>query len=386
MSGPHDLEKGKAPTEEGDMMTQNFEDLYNQRLRIGRGYKEKGKKVFGYLSNYVPEELFHAAGIIPVRIRGAGSGLKKAGKYLPPNVCSYLKTSLDEALLGSYDYLDGFIATKACDAIRNFFSIWEGLVKPSYSFFVAIPSKNTPAARDCFVEELKLVKTSLEEYLGKYISEDALKASINIYNENRAWLTKIQKMRMDHEINLPGSLFHAMLMAGLVMPKEEHTQLLKEFLNAKPPARSSDGKIPVAMTGNTFEDMGLLRLMEKHGGDVKIEDTSLGRPYYTHNVDTSMDPLSAIAARYLEKSVEPYRDEPHQRIHTLISDMETHKIRGLINVVQKYCDEFLIENVPLVDELRKHNIPFLTLDMDDTAGTSKQIETRIQAFLEMLTG
>lgn len=366
------------------MMTQTFEDVYIQRHRIGREYKEKGKTLFGVLSNYVPEEIFHAAGIIPVRIRGGGIGLKKSGKYLPPNVCSYLRTSLDAALLHHYDYLDGFIAAMACDAIRNFFSIWEGLMNPAYSFFVAVPSKNTPEAKDYFVEELGRLKTSLEAYLGKPISEDALGNSIKIYNENRTYLTRIQKMRLAGEIHLSGSNFHSMLMAGLVMPKEDHNRLLEDFLNSVPSIQSTDRPVAVALTGNTFEDMALLELIEKHGGDVMIEDTSLGRPYYMHGVDMDMDPLSAIAARYLDKPVEPCRCEPHERIHGLIQDMKAHKIHGLINVVQKYCDEYLIENVPLTEELRKHNIPFLFLDMDDTVATSKQTETRIQAFMEML--
>jgi benzoyl-CoA reductase/2-hydroxyglutaryl-CoA dehydratase subunit BcrC/BadD/HgdB len=33
-------------------------------------HKREGKKVFGWLCTYVPEEIIHAAGILPVRITG----------------------------------------------------------------------------------------------------------------------------------------------------------------------------------------------------------------------------------------------------------------------------------------------------------------------------
>jgi benzoyl-CoA reductase subunit C len=373
------------------MMTNTFKEAYDQRHRIGRGYRENGKRLFGYMSNYVPEEIIHAAGIIPVRVRGGGQGLKKAAKYLPPNICSYLRGCLDEGLMESYDYLDGFVSARSCDAIRNFFSIWVRLLKPDFSFYLAVPTKNTRAAIDYFVEELNAFKISLEGYLGKPISEDALRHSMDIYNENRGYLARLQQMRLDGTIDLPGSLFHSMVMAGLVMPKEEHNRLLKSFMDTVPSTTSTASistarGIPMALIGNTFEDISLLNIVEKHGGNVLIEDTSLGRPYYMDNVNNHADPLNAIAERYLGKTVEPYQCNPHRRIDQLIQDVKAHRIQGVINVVQKYCDEYLIENVPLKEELLQHNIPHLFLDMDDTVATSKQIETRIQAFMEMLKG
>ena len=36
-------------------------------------WKENGKKVIGYYCTYIPEEVFHAAGLLPLRIRATGS-------------------------------------------------------------------------------------------------------------------------------------------------------------------------------------------------------------------------------------------------------------------------------------------------------------------------
>ena len=59
-------------------------------------YKQQGKKVFGWLCTYVPEEVIHAAGALPIRITGYSEevGLEDGDAYLYVNNCSFSRSCL----------------------------------------------------------------------------------------------------------------------------------------------------------------------------------------------------------------------------------------------------------------------------------------------------
>ena len=60
------------------------------------GHKHNGKKVFGWFCTYAPEEIMHAAGILPVRIVGYSqeTELDDGNAYLYVNNCSFSRSCL----------------------------------------------------------------------------------------------------------------------------------------------------------------------------------------------------------------------------------------------------------------------------------------------------
>jgi benzoyl-CoA reductase/2-hydroxyglutaryl-CoA dehydratase subunit BcrC/BadD/HgdB len=71
--------------------------------------KNQGKKVFGWLCTYVPEEIIHAAGALPIRITGYSKEmeLEEGTAFLYINSCSFSRSCLQLGLKGEYDFLDG---------------------------------------------------------------------------------------------------------------------------------------------------------------------------------------------------------------------------------------------------------------------------------------
>ena len=74
-------------------------------------HKRRGGLVFGFLCTYVPEEIMHAAGALPVRITGHNqeTELEDGSAYLYVNNCSFSRSCLQMGLRGEYDLLDGVI-------------------------------------------------------------------------------------------------------------------------------------------------------------------------------------------------------------------------------------------------------------------------------------
>jgi len=73
--------------------------------------KERGDRIFGWLCTYTPEEIIHAAGILPVRIVGYSqeTELDDGTAYLYVNTCSFSRSCFQLAIRGEYDFLDGVV-------------------------------------------------------------------------------------------------------------------------------------------------------------------------------------------------------------------------------------------------------------------------------------
>jgi hypothetical protein len=63
-----------------------------------RRWRENGGKVAGHFQVYFPEEIVHAAGMLPVKMRGAPVEPTRADSHFGSYLCSILKTSLEIVL------------------------------------------------------------------------------------------------------------------------------------------------------------------------------------------------------------------------------------------------------------------------------------------------
>src|SRR3989338_11531145 len=63
-----------------------------------RRWRSFGGKVVGHFQVYFPEEIVHAAGLLPLKICGAQVGGMEAESHFGSYLCSIIKTSLELAL------------------------------------------------------------------------------------------------------------------------------------------------------------------------------------------------------------------------------------------------------------------------------------------------
>ena len=87
-----------------------------------RRWREAGGKVIGHFQVYFPEEIAHAAGALPFKVRGAPVEPSQAASRFGSYLCSILKTSLDLALTRKLE-LDLFVTHPIGDAARNLAAI-----------------------------------------------------------------------------------------------------------------------------------------------------------------------------------------------------------------------------------------------------------------------
>src|SRR3972149_1674649 len=82
-----------------------------------------GGKVLGHFQVYFPEEIAQAAGMLPLKMRGAPVEPMHSDSRFGSYLCSIIKTSLELALRKRVE-LDLFVTHPICDAARNLAAVW----------------------------------------------------------------------------------------------------------------------------------------------------------------------------------------------------------------------------------------------------------------------
>ena len=108
------------------------EALYRDyRLGAVREWKERtGGLAIGFMPIYVPRELLHAQGVLPVGLMGGGDDLEiiRGDAFYQSYICHIPRSTIELGLNGSLDCLDGMLFPAICDVIRNLSGMWQMLV------------------------------------------------------------------------------------------------------------------------------------------------------------------------------------------------------------------------------------------------------------------
>ena len=128
-------------------------------------WREAGGKVCGHFQVYFPEEIAHAAGLLPVRIRGGSLDPLRAESRFGSYLCSIIKTSLELALRGPLQ-VDMFVTHPICDAARNLAAIWSRNFEAQGQILYLPQNPNSPGSRDYLRHEYARLRRTIEEVAG----------------------------------------------------------------------------------------------------------------------------------------------------------------------------------------------------------------------------
>jgi benzoyl-CoA reductase/2-hydroxyglutaryl-CoA dehydratase subunit BcrC/BadD/HgdB len=93
--------------------------------------------------------------------------------------------------------------------------------------------------------------------------------------------------------------------------------------------------------------------------------------------------LDRIAERYLKIDCAVFTPNADRRRH--VQEMTTRsRADGVIHYAIRFCTPYLMESHGLERSARENELPFLRLETDYNMEDAPQLETRIQAFLEIL--
>ena len=350
--------------------------------------KRQGKKVFGWLCTYVPEEIIHAAGILPIRITGYAqeTELDDGNAYLYINNCSFSRSCLQMGLRGEYDYLDGVVAGSTCDGARRLFDLWQYYIKVPFHHIITVPRKYTERAHGLYYEQVAQFKEHLEQHLDTRITDEALLKSISVYNESREALKKLYQLRKLDKPPITGAETMEVLNASQRMAKEQFNQYLCELLDELAVSGIEHGsRARLMVTGSVMNNPEFIRSIEELGGLVVTDELCTSTRYWSDPVVLDgRSPLEAVSRRYLNNFPCARMVPSDERFDRILQLARDYRVDGVISQIIRYCVPYAHDLPLITDRLKKAGIPTLALDVEYGTSGSGQISTRVQAFLEML--
>ena len=354
-------------------------------------WKEKNKKkVIGCFPMDIPEEMIHAAGMLPVVMWENDEPIIQGHAHISPYNCGIIRSVIDDSARGKLDFLDGIVSYETCLQARHLPFILRKTGQQAYFQRIFLPGMVASAAGRLFmIDNLKRLKESLEHFFNVEISPESLNQSIQIYNENRGLLRRLYQLRKRNPGLLKAKEVLAIVHSSMLMLKEEHNQLLRPLLqDLEKRALMPEKRARVILSGSLCEapKSVILDLIEEAGMVVVDDDLYVGSRYFANDAPADGDPFLALTERYMEKvPPSPTKVDSEMDWSDYILQMVTkNQAAGVISLVVKYCPPHIAYYPDIERKLSKAGVHALMLEMEHEVTSLEQVKTRLQAFGESL--
>ncbi|HPF20429.1 MAG TPA: 2-hydroxyacyl-CoA dehydratase family protein [Syntrophomonas sp.] len=371
-----------------------FRDYCEKPYERAAQIKAAGKtKIIGCLPMYFPEEIIHAAGALPVTLFGSDDPITLGDGHLMTNACDQVRSSFDSLLKGKYDFLDGIAAIYICDQVRFYLEVWQ--LDHPVDFFHQMwrPYKWDSSTQEFFHRELKRLIARLEEFTGNKITTEKLKASIRLYNKSRNLMRQLNELRKEHPGIIRASDMACVVASSMLLPKEEHNELLAKLLAQLTQQELSAGKKQrIIAVGHpcSMPEREILDMIEDNGMLIVDDDFFTGGRYFSKDIALNDDPLDAIidfnanaipctTGHYADAWIQP--DKIYSPYAEYVIDLMKHgQAKGVVVLKEMYCDPYDMEFVLMKNRFEEEGIPYISI----SSGSLEAIRTRVQAFGETL--
>lgn len=348
-------------------------------------WRASGGKVVGHFQVYVPEEIVHAAGLLPLRIRGAQIEARQAEARFGSYLCSIVKTSLELALSKRIE-LEMFVSPPICDAARNLAAVWGRNVPYPCEILYLPQNADSPHAVEYLRHEYDRLRRSVEAIAGSGITDDALRQSIAVFNENRRLLRELYALKRQRPWLLPADDAYVLTAIGGCIPREEHNTLLKALLpQIEARATRAQDRLRVVFEGGFCEQppIDLLRAIAQ-SCYVVDDDLLIGLRWIVEDVDSAGDPLRNLADAYLQHSTySPVQHDPRKpKEKMLLQRIRNAAAGAAIITAAKMCEPGLDEQVAYGKALDEAGIPYFVSEFEESTTTFDGLQIQLETFVE----
>jgi benzoyl-CoA reductase subunit C len=369
-----------------------FEDLDFNAVKEWKA-AVPGRKAIGYMPVYVPRELIHAAGMLPVGILGGGDSLEviQGDAYYQSYICRIPRSTIELGLTGRLDCLDGMLFPSICDVIRNLSGMWQILFKDKYVKYFDVPQNyQDSVGGNFYIQEMEVLREDLGKLRGSPVTDAELNASIRVYNDNRAAIDELYKYRASKPWQAPTSEVYLLLRAGMVLPPEEHTLLVREYLAAtdlEPRAKRDNARVVINGSFCEQPPLTLIKSIEMSGCYIVDDDFMLVTRWLQDEVPADANPLEELSKAFLHRSASTaakYETTREEKGVFLMKQVQTRGAEGVVFAAPSFCDPALLERPMLQDVLAKRGIPYTAFKYAENTGQMAPIREQAGTFADSI--
>ena len=353
----------------------------------------------GSVCESTPEPLLNLGNAFSVRLRAPRTGSMEMGTYyLTSFLCEYSRALLERAIEGGYNYLDGIIAPDGCTMINRCVENMELLkTMKSEGFFyeyMEIPLKADYNGLNLYTLQCKnhILKPLKEKY-GIDISDEAIRKAVKEHNKVCELIQAIGEYRKEDNPRITGYEFHIITMATYVAPKhlivEKLEETLDELKNREPDAKNRY-RARVVVVGSEMDDVDVVKLIEESGAYVCADRFCYGSlpGRLPIKLNDEEDALTQVCRHYMMNSqcARYMNQDKIQGRRRYVDELaKEYNADGIIYEQMKFCDPWAYERMVGTKVLRDEmGYPVLSVDRPYAIGSSGQLRTRVQAFVESI--
>jgi benzoyl-CoA reductase subunit C len=352
-----------------------------------------GRIVVGYMPFYVPRELIHAAGGLALGVLGGGEQLEviQGDAYYQSYICRIPRSTIELGVTNRLDFVDAMLFPSICDVIRNLSGMWKIMFPKVRSRYFDVPQNYRDDVGGAFyIHELNELRDMLAEVSGRAVSDDAIRASIALYNENRTLVREVYAFRARKPWQAPSAEVYLLMRAGMIVAVEEHSRMLREYLAAAAAEnRPRRDNSRVVVTGAFCEQppLNLIKSIELSGCYIVDDDFMLVNRWERSDVAADGDPIVNLARAYLHNSNDTsakYEPDQTKKGLYLVDAVKRTRAEGVIFASPSFCDPALLERPMLQHVLAAHDIPFIAFKYAENSGQMQPIREQAGTFADSL--
>ena len=368
---------------------------FDLNFTIAKNWKKEkeGRVLVGYMPIYFPRELVHAAGGMAVGILGGGDRKQiiKGDAYYQSYICHMPRGIVELALDKHFEGFDGFVFPSICDVMRNLSGMFKILKVGTFVKYLDFPQNFKPdVGGEFYITEMNHILELIQNVTGKTVSPEALNHSISLYNQNRNYIEEIYTIRQSFPWRLSAEDTYHIVRAGMVMPVEDHNEILKKVLGfVRQEMGTPMDKIRVVVSGSFCEQppIGLIKTIEMAGCYIVDDDFLLGSRWMQEDVmDNSKDPLEAMSTAYLNHSAfsSSIYDNDDPKEDRLLDLIKMRKADGVIFAAPSFCDPALLDNPLLQKACDDNRVRSINITYHENTGQFKVIKEQVGAFSDSI--
>lgn len=367
-----------------------FKDMIPHCLEYAKARKAEGKKIVGIMCEYTPREIIMAAGAVPVCLCGGSQKtISAAEEDLPANLCPLIKSTYGYFKQKSNPFLemaDLIIAETTCDGKKKMYELM-GAQKPMH--ILELPHKPDSAeGMSHWIQEIKKLKSTLEERFGVQITDCKLKESIGVMNKERSLRRQLSELM---KADVPPMTGRELLdikssISGIPCDFKQYEKAIS-MIPGRKPVPDIESRVRVLMTGVPIVHGAerVIEIIEQHGGIVVAQENCTGIKPIVEDVELDgKDPITAIAEKYFHLPCS-VMTKNNDRMDLLRRLAKEYRAQCIIELVWQACLTYDVESF-WVKSLAENElgIPYLRIETDYSPSDSARIAVRVEALFETI--
>jgi len=360
-------------------------NAYAERWKSARG-----KKVIGTFPMNFPSELVHAAGALPVVVQESSAPITLGRTLLFEFYCGYTRSLTDQAATRQLDVFDGFFFVDHCVALLGAVDAMRFELQDTPIFLAQyMASMDEPWNPPEIRKQVDLLRAQLEEFCGSRISDEAIAASIRLFNRNRQLLRQVYDLRRSGHLRITASQLQVLVKSSMVMDVEEHTAMLAEYVALVQREHVDTTRLArIHLSGHFCHapPPELLEMIESCGAVIVDDDLFTGYRYISTDVPETGDPCDGLTRWYFDRNNNvPCSTRAQKTVDWetyLVKSIEQSGAGGVIILMVKFCEPHMLYYPELRKELDRCNIPHLLIETEHEGLPLESLRTRVEALLE----